>query len=48
MAVPKKKNNKVKLKYSLLKKNLKIKIQKSIININNLKKGLNKYRRKFY
>jgi hypothetical protein len=46
MAVPKKKNNKKKIKYSLFKKNLKQKIETNIINIK--KKNLNEYKRKFY
>jgi len=47
MAVPKKKNKKVKLKYSILKKNIKKKINENIINI--IKKGkIKTYNRKNY
>jgi ribosomal protein L32 len=48
MAVPKRKSSKIKFKYSLLKRNLQQKVQKSIVNIKNLKQNLNKYKRKFY
>jgi hypothetical protein len=47
MAVPKKKNKKVKLKYSILKKNLQKKINTNIINILKNKKITN-YIRKCY
>lgn len=46
MAVPKKKNNKVKLKYSILKKNLQKKIKD--INIKNFSNKLSFYKRKYY
>ena len=48
MAVPKRKSSKIKFKYSLLKKDLHQKMQKSIISIKNLKQNLKKYKRKFY
>jgi hypothetical protein len=47
MAVPKKKNKKVKLKYSILKKNLQKKIKENIFNIIK-KKSIYKYNRKCY
>jgi hypothetical protein len=47
MAVPKKKNKKVKLKYSILKKNLQKKIKENIFSIIK-KKKLNKYKHKSY
>ncbi len=42
MAVPKRKNSRVKFRYSLLKKELKNKVEKSIIS-NKKKIKLNKY-----
>ena len=48
MAVPKKKNCRVKFKYSLLKRNLQRKLQKNIVNIKNLKQNLFKYNKKVY
>jgi len=48
MAVPKKKSSKIKFKYSLLKKNLKNKIEKNITNIKNFKQNLKKYKHKVY
>lgn len=47
MAVPKKKNKKVKLKYSILKKNMQKKINENIINLLK-KKKINNYNRKHY
>lgn len=47
MAVPKKKNKKVKLKYSILKRNLQKKIKKNIFNIIK-KKSMYKYNHKCY
>ena len=47
MAVPKKKNKKVKLKYSILKKNMQKKINENIVNILK-KKKINNYNRKRY
>ena len=47
MAVPKKKNKKVKFKYSVLKKNLKKNISENIINIIK-KKKIKFYNRKNY
>lgn len=47
MAVPKKKNKKVKLKYSILKKNLQKKIKENIFSIIK-KKKLKKYKHKCY
>ena len=44
MAVPKKKNKKIKLKYSILKENFQKKIKKNIIK----KKFIYKYRNKNY
>ena len=46
MAVPKKKNKKIKLKYYILKKNLQKKINENIINIK--KRKLKNYIRKYY
>ena len=46
MAVPKKKNKKVKFKYSILKKKIQKKISENIINIR--KKKLKNYNRKIY
>lgn len=46
MAVPKKKNKKVKFKYSILKKEIQKKISENIINIK--KKKLKNYNRKIY
>jgi len=46
MAVPKKKNKKVKFKYSILKKEIQKKISENIINIK--KKKLKNYNRKVY
>lgn len=46
MAVPKKKNKKVKFKYSILKKEIQKKISENIINIK--KKKLKNYSRKIY
>ena len=46
MAVPKKKNKKVKFKYSILKKEIQKKISENIINIR--KKKLKNYNRKIY
>ena len=45
MAVPKRKNSKVRFKYSILKKELQRRVKK--INVKSLN-SLNKYRRKFY
>ena len=47
MAVPKKKNKKVKLKYSILKQNMQKKINENIVNILK-KKKINNYNRKRY
>jgi hypothetical protein len=47
MAVPKKKNKKIKLKYSILKQNLQKKINESIRNIIK-KKKIKIYNRKCY
>ena len=47
MAVPKKKNKKVKLKYSILKKNLQKNIKENIFNIIQ-KKTIYKYKRRCY
>lgn len=47
MAVPKKKNKKVKFKYSFLKKNLQKKINENIVNILK-KRKINNYSRKRY
>ncbi len=46
MAVPKRKNSKVRFKYSILKKELQKRVKK--INIKSLNINLNKYRRKCY
>lgn len=46
MAVPKKKNNKVSLKYSCLKNKLQKKIK--AINIKKISNNLNNYKRKYY
>ena len=46
MAVPKKKNKKVKFKYSILKKEIQKKISENIINIK--KRKLKNYNRKIY
>jgi hypothetical protein len=46
MAVPKKKNKKVKLIYSILKKRIQKKINENILNIR--KKKLKNYNRKVY
>lgn len=46
MAVPKKKNNKVSLRYSILKKRLQKKVK--AINLKKFRNNLNKYRRKYY
>ena len=46
MAVPKKKNKKVKFKYSILKKEIQKKISENIINIK--KKKLKNFNRKVY
>lgn len=47
MAVPKKKNKKVKLKYSILKKKLQNEVKENIFNIIK-KKSIYKYKRKCY
>jgi hypothetical protein len=46
MAVPKKKNKKIKLKYSILKKDLQKKINENIINIK--KRKIKNYNHKYY
>jgi hypothetical protein len=46
MAVPKKKNKKVKFKYTILKKEIQKKISENIVNIK--KKKLKNYNRKVY
>jgi len=47
MAVPKRKNKKIKLKYSILKRSLQKKIKENIFNIIR-KKSIYKYNRKCY
>ena len=46
MAVPKKKNNKVSLRYSVLKNKLQKKIK--TINIKKISNKLNNYKRRYY
>jgi hypothetical protein len=46
MAVPKKKNKKIKLKYAFLKKSIQKKISENIINIKKIK--IKNYIRKYY
>jgi len=48
MAVPKKKNNKVKQKYSYLKLKVLSAVQKSIVYNIDLKRVLKKYKQKIY
>jgi hypothetical protein len=48
MAVPKKKNSRIKFKYSLLKLRIKRNIKENIIYVKNIKRKLNTYQRKLY